>query len=98
MKESVSVIEIIDENQNNMLGYLSKKYNMTDNQYDEISDMIFNCLSDAHEDIPFPYFSEVIDGMTEFIMNNNFATIYKTAVDFNNDECTWMKIIGRVSK
>lgn len=98
MKEFVPMIEVINEAQNNCLGYLTKKYNMTDYQYNEISDMIFNCLSDAQEDLPTPYFIDAVDGMASFIMNNDFATIYKTAIEFNNDECNWMKIIMRVSK
>ena len=93
MIEFVPAIQIIDECQNNCLGYLTNKYNMTDYQYDEISDMIFNCLSDAQEDVPTPYFLEVIDSMTNFIMNNDFATIYKTSVSFNNDECKWYNIV-----
>lgn len=97
-KQFIPAIEVINETQNNCLGYLIKKYNMTDYQYDEISDMIFNCLSDAQEDLPAPYFIDAVDGMENFIMNNDFATIYKTAIEFNNDECNWMKIIRRVSK
>lgn len=97
-EQFIPAIEVINETQNNCLGYLTKKYSMTDYQYDEISDMIFNCLSDAQEDLPTPYFIDAVDGMTNFIMNNDFATIYKTSIEFNNDECNWMKIIRRVSK
>lgn len=98
MKEFIPAIELIDECQNSCLEYLKNKYNMTEYQYDEISDMIFNCLSDAQEDVPTPYFVDVLHGMSHFIMNNDFATIYKTAVEFNNDECVWMKIINFLPK
>ena len=93
MKEFIPAIELIDECQNSCLEYLKNKYNMTDYQYDEISDMIFNCLSDAQEDVPIPYFCDILHSMTYFIMNNDFATIYKTAVSFNNDECKWYNIV-----